>query len=115
MYADMRAAFANAQRALRNAVADAHKYELAAEEALRWAIDDMCCGPHSLRAGAAGHRGPAELQGGDAGFPQGVEARALRARTGYRSAAAEGTVDHQPTNHTYVCAPATHRAPQALR
>ena len=40
--ADMRAAFASAQRALRDAVADAHKYELAAEEALRWAIDDMC-------------------------------------------------------------------------
>ena len=42
MGADMRAAFASAQRALRDAVADAHKYELAAEEALRWAIDDMC-------------------------------------------------------------------------
>ena len=36
--------------------------------------------PHALRAGGAGQRGPAELQGGDAGFPQGVEARALRAR-----------------------------------
>ena len=38
----MRAAFASAQRALRDAVADAHKYELAEEEAMRWAIDDMC-------------------------------------------------------------------------
>ena len=39
----MREAFANAQRALRDAVAGGtHKYELSAEEALRWAIDDMC-------------------------------------------------------------------------
>ena len=42
LYADMREAFDNAQRALRDAVAVAHKYELSAEEALRWAIDDMC-------------------------------------------------------------------------
>ena len=38
----MRGGFANAQRALRDTVTGAHKYELLAEEALRWAIDDMC-------------------------------------------------------------------------
>ena len=38
----MREGFTDAQRALRDTVADTHKYELSAEEALRWAIDDMC-------------------------------------------------------------------------
>ena len=41
LYADIREAFDSAQHALRDAVAGTHKYELSAEEALRWAIDDM--------------------------------------------------------------------------
>ena len=52
LVADLRAAFAGAQRALRDTVADAHEYELAAEEASRHAarrararaleLEDLC-------------------------------------------------------------------------
>ena len=42
LYADIREGFTDAQRALRDAVAAEHKYALPAEEALRWAIEDMC-------------------------------------------------------------------------
>ena len=42
LYADLKGEFTDAQRALRDVVAGAHRYELSPEEALRWAIDDMC-------------------------------------------------------------------------
>ena len=47
LYADMRAGFTNAQRALRDTVAGAHKYELSAEEALH-ALGNRRYVPHAL-------------------------------------------------------------------
>ena len=42
LYADLRGELGDAQRKLRDTVAAEHAYVLEGDEALRWAIEDMC-------------------------------------------------------------------------